>query len=247
MEHEDMNQRAEELISLLSSYGIEASPNQIALLLQHLNLVIEKNKEFNLTRIVDLEDALSLHILDSLLPLKLEAFSSIPSPSFVDIGTGAGFPGIPLGIMTGYHGLLIDSVGKKVEADKHFIEQLSLSALFDVRKMRAEELDKSMTSAFGFVIARAVAQTDVLLEYAQPFLKMGGLLIIEKAHPSDDEIAAAARAAALCGMTMVSRETFDLPRDLGHRELLVFKKTGRSKIRLPRPVGIAKSQPLGAQ
>ena len=246
MELEDMNQRAEELTSLLSSYGIEASPNQVALLLQHLNLVIEKNKEFNLTRIVDLEDALSLHILDSLLPLRIESFSSIPDPSFVDIGTGAGFPGIPLGIMSGYHGLLIDSVGKKVEADRHFIEQLLLSDLLDVRKMRAEELDRSMTNAFGFVIARAVAQTDVLLEYAQPFLKMGGLSIIEKAHPSDDEIAAASRAAALCGMTIVSRETYELPRDLGHRELLVYKKSGRSKVRLPRPVGMAKSQPLGA-
>ena len=86
MEFEDMNQRAEELTSLLSSYGIEASPNQVALLLQHLNLVIEKNKEFNLTRIVDLEDALSLHILDSLLPLRIESFDRVRHVRAVDVG-----------------------------------------------------------------------------------------------------------------------------------------------------------------
>lgn len=234
-----------ELPSILQEYGIDATPQQIKLLVDHLLLVIERNKVVNLTRIINAEDALILHVLDSLIPLRCNVFEEAPRRSFVDIGTGAGYPGIPIGIMTGFHGLLIDSVGKKVDAVNDFITSLELGEQLHAKKMRAEELDKPMFGSYGCVIVRAVAQANVLIEYAQPFLANGGYALIAKGNPDGSEIEHALQAASFCGMSFVSRETFELPRNLGHREMLVFKKTGSSKIRLPRPVGVAKMRPLG--
>lgn len=246
MENDLENHLCEELPSILHGHGIDVTPQQTKLLIGHLLLVIERNKIVNLTRIVNTEDALILHILDSLLPLRCNVFEKAPLMSFVDIGTGAGYPGIPLGIMTGYQGLLIDSVGKKVDAVHGFVTSLELENQFQVEKMRAEEPDKAMLDSYGCVIARAVAKTNVLIEYAQPFLVTGGYALIAKGNPDSVEIAHASRAAAVCGMTFVSRETFELPRNLGHREILIYKKTSSPKVRLPRPVGVAKLQPFGA-
>ena len=245
MENDLENHLCEELLSILHGYGIDASPQQVKLLVGHLLCVIERNRVVNLTRIVNAEDALVLHILDSLLPLCCNVFEEAPLTSFVDIGTGAGYPGIPIGIMTGYQGLLIDSVGKKVDAVHDFVVSLGLSDQLQTKKMRAEELDASMLGSYGCVVVRAVAKTNILIEYAQPFLTAGGYALIAKGNPDDIEIAHASRAATICGMSFVSRETFELPRNLGHREILVYMKTGSPRIHLPRPVGIAKTQPLG--
>lgn len=232
------------LISQLSSYGIECSQQQASQMVRHLNLVIEKNKVVNLTRIVDPIEAVSLHLVDSLLPLALEVVSLDESMSFVDIGTGAGFPGIPIGILTGAHGVLVDSVNKKTCAVNEFINQLHLPNLKAVHS-RVEDLPREMLLHQDFVFARAVAQSNVLIEYATPLLKMNGLLVLEKANPSDDELSAARRASSICGLSFVSRETFELPNQLGHREILVFKKISKPKISLPRKAGIAKLSPLG--
>ena len=99
--------------------------------------------------------------------------------------------------------------------------------------------------SFSYVFARAVAQSNVLVEYAAPLLKKNGLLVLEKANPTKDEMAAANRAAKICGMKFVSRETCELPNGLGHREILQYQKVAKSKIKLPRQNGMAKNQPLG--
>jgi len=246
MENDLENHLCVVLPTILHGYGVDATPHQIQLLIRHLSLVIERNKVVNLTRIVNAEDALVLHILDSLIPLCCHVFERAPIAAFVDIGTGAGYPGIPIGIMTGYQGLLIDSVGKKVDAVNDFIASLELRDQLQAKKMRAEELDKSMVGSYGCVVVRAVSKTNVLIEYAQPFLANGGYALIAKGNPDDAEIMQASQAASICGMSFVSRETFELPRSLGHREMLIYEKTGSSKVRLPRPVGTAKLQPLGA-
>ena len=163
---------------------------------------------------------------------------------YADMGTGAGFPGIPLGIMTGASGLLLDSVGKKVSAVNEFIGALGLSNLSAVH-IRVEDLDRSLLGSFDFVFARAVAQANVLLEYATPLLGMGGRVVLEKGRPEEAEIVAADSAARLCGLIPVSRETFELPNGLGHREILIYEKHGRSRVKLPRKAGVAKREPLG--
>lgn len=234
----------EKLVELLVGYGVQIDGKQARLIVAHLDLVIEKNKVLNLTRITEPSEALVLHCLDSLLPLGLIS-SQISSQSLVlDIGTGAGFPGIPIAIATGAQCVLIDSVGKKVNAVNDFASILSLKNV-EALHVRAEELAKQRGSQFTHVVARAVAQSNVLIEYAAPLLKMGGLLVLEKANPTDEEIKVANRAAQICGMTFVSRETCELPDNLGHREIIQYQKTGKSRIVLPRPNGMAKNKPLG--
>lgn len=232
------------LISQLSSFGIACSNSQADKLLTHLNLVIEKNKVMNLTRIVDPTEAVTLHLVDSLLPLAVEEVKLDSSSTFVDMGTGAGFPGIPLGILTGAQGTLVDSVNKKVSAVNEFINYLDLPNLKAIHS-RVEDLPRSMFSQQDYVIARAVAQSNVLIEYATPLLRKNGILVLEKANPSNDEISSSLRASNICGLSFVSRETFELPNGLGHREIITFKKTAKAKISLPRRVGLAKTEPLG--
>lgn len=235
-----------EITSQLSLYGIACTERQASLLARHLRLVIEKNKVINLTRIVDPLEAVSLHIVDSLLPLASDVFVLGSSDFFLDMGTGAGFPGIPLGVMTEAHGMLVDSVGKKVEAVDEFTSRLGLSKLH-TRHARLEDLACEMRASQDMVCARAVAQTNVLIEYATPFLKMGGHLVIEKGRPAPEEIDAALHAGDICGLTLVSRESFELPQHLGHREILFFEKVKPSRIALPRKVGEAKRRPLGIE
>lgn len=233
----------EQLIDELTVFGIECTEDQADLLIKDLELVIEKNKVVNLTRIVALRDAVTLHLIDSLVPLGTKAFKPSNRLRFLDIGTGAGFPGIPLAIMTGMNGLFIDSVGKKVNAVNDFVDQLRLSNC-SAMAIRAEELALKEPASFDYVTARAVAQSNVIIEYSAPLLKFGGQLVLEKANLTEEELQNANYASQVCGLTRVSRETLELPRDLGHREILIYEKDHESRIKLPRSNGMAKNRPL---
>lgn len=234
----------ERTISQLAEFDITCSLDQAHLLVKHLMLVIEKNRVTNLTRITDPLEAVTLHIVDSLLPLSCESVRLDRTSYFMDMGTGAGFPGIPLGIMTGAHGLLVDSVNKKTLAVSEFLSRLGLSGLHALHS-RIEDCAVLYPQAQDYVFARAVAQANVLVEYASPLLKVGGTLVLEKARPTEDEISSSVRAAKTCGLSLVSRETFELPNSLGHREIILYKKVSRPSIRLPRKPGEAKRNPLG--
>lgn len=243
MDQIEIDEAVEQLVSELKQMGLACPKNKARKMIRHLELVIEKNMVMNLTRIVTLRDAVTLHIVDSLVPLLTKDFVPSEGLRFVDIGTGAGFPGIPLAIMTNMQGTLIDSVGKKVTAVNEFIHQLDLESCRALA-VRAELLAVDEPRAFDFVCARAVAQSNVLIEYATPLLKYGGQLILEKANPTSEELDNANYAAQVCGLVRVSRETFELPRDLGHREVLIYEKDHDARIKLPRRNGLAKSDPL---
>lgn len=234
----------EQLIDELSQFGISLTQEQAQMLVSYLGLVIEKNKVVNLTRITNPSEAVTLHLVDSLLPLASNSLHVDESSKILDMGTGAGFPGVPVAVVTGAQALLVDSVRKKTDAVAEFVAALGLGNV-STRHSRLEELARELTSSQDVVFARAVARTNVLIEYATPFLSQNGMLVVEKGRPEDDEITEAEKAAALCGLSLVSRETFELPLDLGHREILIYKKVGKSKIKLPRRTGLAKSQPLG--
>lgn len=239
---EDFEAVDERLRALLEDYGVEATDEQRRLLLRHLGLVIEKNKTVNLTRIVDVDSALVLHVLDSLLLRR--ACDAAPEGKYLDLGTGAGFPGVPIAIVTGRESLLIDSVGKKAKAVEEFASELGLGNVA-AAAVRAEELAKKHHGEFAVITARAVAQTNTLVEYAAPLLKHGGLLVVAKARVEDDELAAGDRAAKICGLKNVSRETFELPNGMGHREVICYRKVKNPSIKLPRNTGMAQHHPLG--
>ena len=232
----------DQLFGELRSFGIGCSSDQADLLLEHMFLVLKKNEHLNLTRIIEPTDAVTLHIVDSLVPLSFLPMRA--GTRFLDLGTGGGYPGIPLAIMTQSNGVLLDSVGKKVAAVNEFIQSLSLDSV-TAEHARVEDFARAHSAEFDFVFARAVAQSNVLIEYASPLLKIHGLLVLEKARPTQQELDAAQGACSLCGMSFVSRETTELPRDLGHREILIYEKTSAPKLKLPRQAGLAKKEPLG--
>ena len=243
MEEIERRECEEQLLDELYELGINCSEYQAEQMVRHLELVIEKNKVVNLTRIVALRDAVTLHLIDSLVPLRTKDFMPSEGLRFLDIGTGAGFPGIPLAIMTGMEGVFIDSVGKKVAAVNEFIHDLRLDDC-EALHIRAEELALEQPSSFDFVVARAVAQSNVIAEYATPLLVDGGYLILEKANITSDELQNLNYASQICGLSRVSRETCELPRGLGHREVLIYRKTAKAKLKLPRKNGMAKNHPL---
>ncbi len=232
------------LISYCNDYNLVIDENQVNLLLKHLDLVLEKNKVLNLTRVTDIDEALVLHILDSLLLCGLDIDYK---GKYLDIGTGAGYPGIPFGIYTGMNGVLLDSVGKKIKADNEFLSEMQLDKQIHGVHDRVEEFAKQHRGEFNIVMARAVAQSNVILEYASPLQSQNGTLLIAKANITPEEYSNALKTAHIVGYENVSRETFELPNNLGHREVLLFKKVAKSKIKLPRKNGMAKQHPLGSE
>ena len=225
-------------------YGVIISDSEARDLLRHLDLVIEANKSVNLTRITSVRDGINLHIVDSLLYIAADLSMRESRGRLLDIGTGAGYPGIPIDICSSVNVTMIDSVGKKVRALQSFVDELGLDSKSECIKSRAEELAQQRSGTFEYVTARAVAQLSTLIEYATPFLIKSGKAVFSKGRMSDDEIEQAQVTAKICGMKLVSRETFELPEESGHRELLTYVRERDSKVNLPRRNGLAKSEPL---
>lgn len=241
IDQEEQSAMVSKLLEYCDEYGIEIDVAQAELCVRHLLLVIEKNKVLNLTRILNLDDALVLHLLDSLLLLPY--VNQAPHGEFLDMGTGAGFPGIELAIASSRNGLLIDSVGKKVDAVCEFAEILGLENVA-VEQYRLEEAALVFDEQFTCVVARALAPLPVLLEYATPFIVDNGLFVVTKGNPEQSEIKAGNIAASICGLKLMQSQSFELPGDLGHREIYVFQKVRSPKIKLPRANGLARKKPL---
>lgn len=233
------------LVGKLQAYAdafeLSLSDDQAQQCIKHLLYVCQVNEYMNLTRITNIDEAIVLHILDSLLLAK--AVDAAPD-KFLDFGTGAGFPGIPFGIYLGSPGILLDSVGKKISAVNVFCNELGLSYLSGVHD-RVEAYAKQHKHEFDCVLARAVAALPVLLEYATPLLQQGGHVVFAKANPEASELEAGDRVAKICGLKLIRSLEFDLSCDLGHRTILVYEKYKPASIKLPRAVGMARKNPLG--
>lgn len=241
----DCNENRQLLREMSQEYGIAVSEEQASQLLRHLDLVVEENKKLNLTRITEPYDAMVRHTLDSLLFMPAIDSSGFGAAGrYLDIGTGGGFPGIPIGNMSDMNGLLIDSVGKKVNAVREMLSVLGLAGRVDAQSQRAEVLALEQPHAFDLVTARAVAELKVLVEYASPLLKMHGNLVVSKARIQEIELGEGDKTADIVGLKRVSRETYELPDDMGHREIIVYERVAKSKVKLPREVGLAKHKPL---
>lgn len=237
---EQIEELVSELEALCSQMDIDIDGNGAEICVRHLLLVNQVNQYMNLTRIQDIHDALVLHVVDS---LALTRDLPIEPERFLDMGTGAGFPGIPFAVYTQCEGVLLDSVGKKVNAVNAFIDKLNIPDLHAVHG-RCESYALAERGSFDVVFARAVGQMNLIVEYGAPFLEDDGYLIIAKANPSDDEVRLAERTAEICGLERVGTDSFDLPRDLGHRTVFLYQKVSDPRVTLPRPVGLAKKQPF---
>lgn len=227
------------IASGLEALGIAADAQQLALLAEHLEMVFEANETLNLTSI-DPVDAVALHVLDSATaaPFVMAA----PEGAMADLGTGAGFPGVPLAILTGREVSLVESVKKKASFLALVVEALCLKAT--VHPIRAEELALEQRGAFSVVTARALSSLPSLVELASPLLRENGRLICLKGRMEDDELRRGDQAAALCGMVRLETQSVAIPGVEVARVIVVYERAGRSVRKLPRRIGLAQRQPL---
>lgn len=206
---------------------------------KHLALVIEANKTTNITRISSWDEGVLLHIQDSLTALP--EMENAPEGSYVDLGSGAGYPGIPLAIETGRETLLVDSVRKKIDLLNSFIEELALNNV-QTYHGRIEDLGREQPHSFAVATARALSQLSVLMELSSPLLINKGVLICYKANLSDEELEHALSLQNKIGMKLLSDRKVVL--EDYQRRIICFEKVGEAKIKLPRRNGMAQKNPL---
>lgn len=212
------------------------------LITRHLELVMERNKSINLTRINDLGSGMLLHVEDSLAGL--EELDRAPQGVYADLGTGGGFPGIPLAIVSGRSTVLVDARQKKIKVLEEIIKDLGLEVSISTYAGRIEALSNEKRGQFAVVTARALSKTSVLMELSSPLLFKGGILICYKANMGKDEYDSARRLEKITGMKLVSDRSFCLSDGGTRRRILCFEKMSNSQIKLPRQDGFAQNHPL---
>ena len=212
-----------------------ADDQTMSLMQCYLASILEANKVTNLTRITDGEQARLLHIEDSLVGLP--EVNEAPDGLYGDLGSGGGFPGVPLALATGRTTLLVDSVKKKMAIVQSVLDDLSLSE-------RIEDLPLEYKEKFAVLTARALSKLVSLIELASPLLKKGGRLVCYKAQLSSEELDEALAVQDLVGMRMISQREICLSDGETMRTIVVFEKVGKSRIKLPRRIGLAQKQPL---
>jgi len=228
--------------SLIVESALDVEPEMVAASLGHLDWVLEQNRTLNLTAIVDPLEAVRLHVIDSLMALP--EVSAAPEGSMIDIGSGAGFPGIELALATHRETLLVESVRKKAVAVERYLLQENLESWISVSGLRAEELALTSGASAAVVTARALSSLPSLVELAAPLLRYGGRLVALKGRPEADEITRGKAAATVCGLTMESMRELSLPGGGENRTIVVFVRTGTPSVKLPRRVGLAQRHPL---
>lgn len=210
-----------------------------------MRIFLAENANINLSALRTEEACWIGNIQDSLAFLELSQ-ELIPNSKVLDIGTGGGFPALPLAIVypqVRFTGL--DSIRKKTEAILRIAKAADIKNI-EVIADRAEVLGhkKKHRECYDMVTARAVAPLSILLEYCTPFVKVGGKIILWKSMHIDAELeeSAAAQKALSCELT--AKHSYTLPGDFGTRQLLIFTKTEKLNLNYPREVGMAKREPL---
>lgn len=236
-----MEKLAQELRSLV---GIQLSQRQIAAFTKYEEELMAWNKIHNLTAIRDADGVRSKHFLDSLTCML--AWRDQPPKSLIDIGTGAGFPGIPLKIVLPRLQLtLVESVGKKVEFCRHIVEKLGLDDVTCLQA-RAEELGlaREHREKYDWAVARAVANLPVLAEYLLPLVRVGGGMLAQKGETGPAEAHKADHAIHVLGGRIKQLIPVLLPGVTEERFLIVVDKVSATPPGYPRRVGLPAKRPI---
>lgn len=213
-----------------------------SLMRQYLAAILEANKTTNLTRITEENQAQRLHLEDSLVGLP--EMNQAPAGLYGDLGSGGGFPGVPLALATGRETVLIDSVKKKMAIVQSILDSMGLNDQISTSGERIEDLAFGYEDRFAVLTARALSRLVSLIELASPLLQNGGHLICYKAQISDDELDEALAVQDLVGMKLISRREAVLSDGETERTILVFEKKAKPRLKLPRRIGLAQKQPL---
>jgi 16S rRNA (guanine527-N7)-methyltransferase len=225
--------------------NLELTQTQLAAFQVYADELVRWNEQFNLTGITDPEGIQVKHFLDSLSVLKALPPGSGPA-RVVDVGTGAGFPGLPLKIVRPELALvLVEATGKKVNFCHALVEKLGLRDV-TVLKARAEELgqDPAQREHYDWAVARAVAEMPVLAEYLLPLVRVGGHALAQKGETAPAEAQAAQGALVLLGGEVEHMVPVDLPGLADKRYLVIIKKVAPTPPAYPRRAGVPGKKPI---
>ena len=228
-----------------NDYGLVLSEQQLGQFTKYYELLVEWNQKINLTAITEPGEAAVKHMIDSLSAWNPELFAE--DASLVDVGTGAGFPGIPLRIMhPGLRLTLLDSLNKRVRYLQTVVDALGLTGVRCVHA-RAEEAarQKEYREQFDIAVSRAVARLPVLAEYCLPFVKKGGVFAALKGMQYEQEVAEAMPALGMLGGRLQQVQPVRLPGLDDVRAVIYVKKTAATAAAYPRKAGTPEKNPLG--
>lgn len=236
----------EKLKRELSLLSINLEKNQIDKFYDYFEILIEWNKVMNLTTITETDEVISKHFVDSLSLIKIVEDLDTEVYSMIDVGTGAGFPGIPLKIVFPQLQItLMDSLNKRVNFLNEVIEKLGLQGISAIHG-RAEDLGRDVKhrEQYDLCVSRAVANLSTLSEYCMPFVKVGGSFIPYKSGKIEEELTEAKHAVFLLGGKIERTERFLLPGTEAERSLIKIVKTNGISKKYPRKAGLPSKEPL---
>lgn len=228
----------------LKKMGVTLSECQIEQFLQYYEMLAEWNEVMNLTAITEYDDVMKKHFVDSVSLIK--AYDVSKESTVIDVGTGAGFPGLALKIAFPELKItLLDSLNKRIQFLNEVIEQLGLSGVETVHG-RAEDFAKpgKLRESFDLCVSRAVANLSTLSEYCLPFVKVGGQFISYKSEKVTEEAAAAGNAIKLLGGSINGQIEFKLPDSDIYRNLFIIDKVKETPKKFPRKAGLPGKEPL---
>ncbi len=228
----------------LALFNVHLTGRHLLALTTYERELMEWNQKFNLTAIRDVESIRTKHFLDSFSCVM--AWKAIPPLRLVDIGTGAGFPGIPLKIIyPTMHLTLVESVGKKAKFCQHIVDTLGLENV-TVIHARAEDLGQKTEhrEAYDWAVARAVANLNVLSEYLLPLVKIGGTALAQKGESGPAEAQSAEKSMKLLGGKLKKLIPVNLPGVADDRYLVLVDKVAATPPKYPRNAGMAAKAPL---
>lgn len=226
----------------MNSIGIELTDSQLNAFETYYDMLIDRNKVMNLTAITEFDEVMDKHFLDSVYlfrSIKLEADYKL-----IDIGTGAGFPGIPLKIVFPELKItLLDSLNKRVGFLNDLIEELNLNNIEAIHG-RAEDIarDKAYRASYDIAVSRAVANLSTLSEYCLPFVKIGGKFVSYKSGDCADEVDNAKAAIQLLGGKINKIDEFSYSNN--SRSFIVIDKVMNTSNKYPRKAGLPSKKPL---
>lgn len=229
---------------LLNTINLTLSDKQIQQFMTYYDMLIERNKVVNLTAITEYEEVINKHFIDSLSIIKV--YQNKENIKVLDMGTGAGFPGIPLKIaFPDWNITLLDSLNKRVNFLNDVINELNLNNITAIHG-RAEDYgkDKHYRETYDLCVSRAVAKLSTLSEYCLPYVKVNGYFIPYKAGNIDSEVKESTKAIKTLGGDLEKVEQFNLSNTDMERSFVVIKKIKYTPKQYPRSAGKPSKEPL---
>lgn len=236
--------QTEPFLKDIKNLGLSLSERQAEQLIRYYEMLMKWNQVMNLTAITEFGDVMKKHFTDSLSLVK--AYDMKGASSLIDVGTGAGFPGLVLKIaFPGCRVTLLDSLNKRIQFLNAVIKELGLTDVEAIHG-RAEDLARpgELRESFDLCVSRAVANLATLSEYCLPFVKKGGFFISYKSEKISEEMAEAENAIVLLGGKAEEKKEFLLPDSDIYRCLFVIKKVRETPKKYPRKAGLPGKEPL---